>query len=154
MRVFAAAGTNNTFIADSAGPGYFTHNSLDWKPECCMCPGDVDMDGDGKPASTDEECSFISNKGFMSFEDCFNGKDDNDDDLVDCNDPFCVPMPKCGGTFNFAANANDKKTPIVLIQKVDEWPDGAFIKFDTDEPARGDIFLSQRFLLYNLERFF
>jgi hypothetical protein len=95
------------------------------------------MDGDGKPASTDEECTFIKQKGFMSFEDCFNGKDDNNDGMVDCDDPICAPMPKCGGTFNFIANANDKKSPTVIFQKVDEWPDGAFVKFDTDEPAKG-----------------
>jgi len=139
MRIFVASGYNTTHITDSANPGYFTAGTVDFKTECCMCAGDPDMDGDGKSASTDEDCTFIKQKGFMPFEDCFNGNDDNNDDLVDCDDPMCAPMPKCGGTFTFAANPNDKKAPTVMFQKVDEWADGAFIKFDTDEPANGEV---------------
>jgi hypothetical protein len=139
LRIFVASSTEVNNITDSAGPGYFTHGTVDFKPECCLCPGNVDQDNDGKPASTDEECTFIKQKGFVSFEDCFNSKDDNNDGLSDCNDPICAPMPKCGGSFNFGSNANDKKAPTVIFQKVDEWADGAFVKFDTDEPANGSV---------------
>jgi hypothetical protein len=138
MRIFVEAGHNSTFIVDSAGPGYYTSGTVDFKPECCgSADSTLDCDGDGIPASSSSKCASIKEKGFMSFEDCFNGQDDNSDGLTDCNDPHCMPMPKCGGTFNFIANANDKKAPTVMFQKADAWPDGAFVKFDTDEPAKG-----------------
>ena len=141
MRIFvtsADASHNSSAPVDSVGPSYYTPGSVDFKFECCDCPGQ-DIDGDGFNSETDPDCKFVKKFGYMPFEDCWNSADDDGDGAVDCDDVQCSQTPKCGGSFAFATDANDKKAPKVTFSKKDAFVDGAFIVFDTDEPANGSV---------------
>jgi hypothetical protein len=141
MRVLVASATDSTNMtspSDSAEEGWYTSGSVDFKFECCECPGQ-DMDGDGFNSEMDPDCKFVKKFGFVPFEDCTDNKDNNGDGTVDCNDPQCTFNPVCGGTFSFTSNANDKTAPKITFSKVDAFIDGAFVKFDTNEPANGTV---------------
>ena len=141
IRVYVAtAGSKRTKTnpVDTAGPGYYTPGAIDFKFEDCLTPG-VDMDGDGFNSENDPDCfAFYKNGGFIKHEDCFEtGIDEDDDGLVDCDDPDCKFAPNCVGK---GANLmNDSTPPRLVWSEVDEYPDAAFIKYDTDEPANGTI---------------
>ena len=45
------------------------------------------------------------NVNAQTAEDCSNGADDDDDKLVDCDDPNCDADPKCGTTVNTCTEA-------------------------------------------------
>ncbi|MFH1682443.1 MAG: hypothetical protein ABIA37_01475, partial [Candidatus Woesearchaeota archaeon] len=62
------------------------------------------------------------------------------DSLVDCNDPMCTYTPMCSGNFGFTSSGSDTTSPNVIFQKVETFHDGAFVKFDTNEPANGTVF--------------
>ena len=137
MVTTAGPGYNESNVTDQAGPFYYTPGSIDFMMEDCF--GFVDMDGDGLAPDQDPDCKFIKSLGFIPFEDCGNNFDDNGDGLTDCNDPMCSFTPKCTGTFNFAADASDTTAPDVIFHKIDEFNDGAFVMFDTNEPANGTV---------------
>lgn len=130
-------GFDESVILDSVGPVYFTPNSVDFVKEDCF--GFVDKDGDGKIPSQDPDCTFINNMGYMPFEDCSDGIDNNADGLTDCNDYSCTYKPVCSGTMNFASSSSDNTAPSVVFTQVERFEDGAFIKFDTNEPANGSV---------------
>ncbi|MBI5698096.1 MAG: hypothetical protein HZC29_06375, partial [Thaumarchaeota archaeon] len=119
---------------DMLGPNYYMPGTIDFKFECCECPG-ADMDGDGITSDKDPDCKFFKKMGYHPMEDCMNGKDDNNDGLIDCSDPACMQTPKCGGSFSFSSNSSDKTAPTITYSKVESTPDGVFIKADTNEPA-------------------
>ncbi|MBT4417511.1 hypothetical protein HOC80_05415 [archaeon] len=122
---------------DTLGPFYFTPGSIDFIGEDCF--GFVDKDGDGDLPSDDADCSFINNLGFMPFEDCGDGIDNNADGLTDCNDYMCTFTPMCNGNFGFSASGTDNTAPQVIYHTVDAFDIGAFVKFDTNEPANGSV---------------
>jgi len=141
MRVYVAtAGQRRTESnpSDTAGPGYYTPGAVDFKLEDCLTPG-VDMDGDGFTSENDPDCfMFYKSGGFIKHEDCFEtGMDEDDDGLVDCDDPDCKFAPNCIGK---GANlVDDSQSPKLVWKEVEKYPDGAFIRYDTDEPANGTI---------------
>jgi len=100
------------------------------------------MDNDGLTPSQDPDCMFIKNIGFIPFEDCGDGIDNNADGVTDCDDPMCTYKPMCasGTAFNYIDDASDTTSPSVIFHVVDAFNDSAFIKFDTNEPANGTVF--------------
>ncbi|HIJ98344.1 TPA: hypothetical protein H1005_00160 [archaeon] len=133
-RVFVSS-ANATFSEsnpqDSVNtPGYYTPGSADFKFVDCS-----------NPSTKDAKCKNFQQFGFNIFEDCKNGKDDDNDGMSDCSDPKCKFTPNCasGTAFNFIADANDVQAPTVSFSQVDVLRDSSFIKFDTNEPANGTV---------------
>ncbi|MBS3052348.1 MAG: PGF-pre-PGF domain-containing protein [Candidatus Aenigmarchaeota archaeon] len=141
MRVFgtmADAVHNLTVPSDAVGPSFYTPGSVDFKFECCTCPG-ADLDDDGITSDKDPDCKFVKQFGYVPTEDCINDKDDDGDGAVDCDDVQCDPKPECGGTMNFLADADDNTSPKMTYTQIDVYTDGAFLVFNTDEPANGTV---------------
>ncbi len=133
-RVFVSS-ANGTYSESSPQDsvniaGYYTPGSADFKFVDCS-----------NPSTKDAKCKNFQQFGFNVFEDCKNGKDDDNDGFTDCADPKCKFVPSCasGTAFNFIADANDNQAPTVSFSQVDVLRDSAFIKFDTDEPANGTL---------------
>jgi PGF-pre-PGF domain-containing protein len=142
MRIYSATGnkiTTEINPVETIGPTFYKPGTADFKFEDCRMPG-VDMDGDGLKSENDPDCMMFNKLGFIRYEDCFEtGIDEDGDGLVDCNDPDCKFAPNCGGKGVNAANYIDTGAPNLLRSEVDTFPDGAFIKYDTDEPANGSV---------------
>ncbi|MFH0832401.1 MAG: PGF-pre-PGF domain-containing protein [Candidatus Aenigmatarchaeota archaeon] len=142
IRVYAStAGKTASEInpIDAIGPSYYSPGTVDFKFENCMISG-VDMDNDGFTSENDPDCMKFQQMGFIMYEDCFaSGNDEDSDGLVDCNDPDCKFAMNCAGTGVNAAGYNDTVAPGLKWYKVETYPDGAFVKYDTDEPANGTI---------------
>jgi hypothetical protein len=122
LRIYtASAGANNNASnpTDTAGPGVYTPGSIGAKTS-------FDMKG-------------FKQQGFIKGEDCFNGIDDDFDNMTDCDDPDCRNAPQCAGVGVNAGNYNDTTTPKLANYKVEKFTDSAFIKYDTDEPANGTV---------------
>jgi PGF-pre-PGF domain-containing protein len=144
MRVYMATASKKrteSLPSDTVGPGYYTPGSNDFRPEDCLTSG-VDMDSDGFNSENDPDCfMFYQMGGFMKYEDCFEtGRDEDLDGLIDCNDPDCRIAPNCGGKGVNAANYNDTSIPTLTWSDVKKFPDSAFIKYDSSEPANGTVF--------------
>lgn len=144
MRIYmATAGKKRTEStpSDTVGPGHYTPGTIDFRFEDCLTPG-VDMDDDGFTSENDPDC-FMFHKagGFIKHEDCFEtGVDEDEDGLADCDDTDCKFAPNCAGKGVNVAGYNDSAAPKLLWYEVDEYPDAAFVRYDTDEPANGTIF--------------
>ncbi|PIZ51916.1 hypothetical protein COY27_01975 [Candidatus Woesearchaeota archaeon CG_4_10_14_0_2_um_filter_33_13] len=134
LRIFMSSAndsTNRTSPSDSVGPGYYTPGTVDFGFVDCSNPSN----------SKDPKCKNFQKFGFNVFEECKNGVDDDENGLIDCDDPFCSFIPDCnGGTgFNFVADSNDKTAPTVMFSKVEKLFDAAFLKVDTSEPSNLSI---------------
>jgi PGF-pre-PGF domain-containing protein len=142
MRVFVAtagAGTGKTNPLDKAGPARYKKGTADFKFEDCMTPG-VDMDGDGLKSENDPDCFLFKQQGFIRFEDCFAGTGDEDNDgLSNCDDPDCKYSPGCEDTGVNAQGYEDTDAPGLMWHEVEKFPDAAFIKYDSNEPANGTV---------------
>ncbi len=133
VRVTSANDTTNelTPVDEVANAGYYTLGTADFKFVDC-----------GNPDSkNDDKCKNFNKFGFNVFEDCKNGKDDDGDGYADCSDVKCGFTPACssGAAFNFVANVNDKESPQPAFSQIDAMHNGAFIKFDSSEPANGTL---------------
>ena len=144
MIVTASNATNETLNpVDSAGPFIFTPGSVDFAFENCF--GFVDMDGDGLDPSSDPDCTSMKKLGYVLFEDCWNGFDDNNDGFADCADSMCKYDPfACGGTYGwngskFNIDLNDQTPPSVSMQVVDTFPDSVLIFINSYEPSNATI---------------
>ncbi len=129
MRIFMASANdtqNRTSPSDYLGPGYYTKGMIDFSFVDCSDPN-----------TKDPKCKNIQKFGFNVFEECMNGVDDDENGLIDCDDPMCLFSPKCatGGAFAFAVDDSDKTAPTVMFSKIDKLSDGAFMKIDTNEPS-------------------
>ena len=127
--VVSANGTNNaTSPSDTAVQGYVTPGVVDFEINDMFAYG-VDMAKFGD----------LMYKGFIVYEDCYNNVDDNKDGLIDCNDYQCQYSSVCEGTGINAEGYSDTKSPKVKGIKVEEYPDGALIMYDTSKPANGTL---------------
>lgn len=141
MRIYATtadADTSEYDPEDEVGPTYYTPGTMDFKFEDCFAMG-IDMDGDGFTAENDPDCQDFKRFGYIPFEDCIDDIDNNGDGLIDCSDPMCAFTPMCEGDFVFEANSDDKTSPNIIFKKVDTFPDGAFVMFNTNEPTNGTL---------------
>jgi len=130
MKVFmTSAGASGSRIvpADSVGPGYYTPGTIDFGFVDCSNPSNA----------KDPKCKNFQKFGFNVYEECKNGVDDDENGLVDCDDPFCSFIPNCasGAAFNFVANVNDLTAPVIMFSEIKKLSDAAFGKFDTNEPS-------------------
>jgi len=138
MRIYgltANASGSESSPLDTVGPGYYMAGKADSKFENCM--GFDDADNDGLYPWEDPDCKMMI-MGVM-FEDCYTMFDDDFDGLVNCDDPDCSWDPICGGTGTTVYDENDKTAPSITWTEVNVFPDGAFIIYDTDEPANGTV---------------
>ncbi|MBT4135401.1 hypothetical protein HOD75_02490 [archaeon] len=129
MRIFmASANGSDTRLApsDYVGPGYYTPGTIDF--------GFVDC---SDPTTKDPKCKNVQKFGFNVYEECMNGIDDDENGLIDCDDPMCSFTPKCasGDAFDFSAVNGDVVAPNVMFSEVDTLADGAFVRIDTNEPS-------------------
>ena len=114
---------------DSTSASYYTPGTADFKFVDCS-----------NPDIKDDKCKNFQKYGFNIFEDCKNNKDDDSDGLADCADSKCSKTPQCSGTaFSFAVDVNDQESPMPVFTQVDTLHNGAFIRFDSTEPANGTI---------------
>jgi hypothetical protein len=130
MRIFMASANDTdsrTNPSDSVGPGYYTPGTIDFEFVDCSDPA----------MAKDSKCKNFQKFGFNVYEECKNGVDDDENGLVDCDDPFCAYMPECndGTGFAFTANSSDITAPAVMFSDVEILYDAAFIKVDTNEPS-------------------
>lgn len=123
---------------DTAGPGYYSHGSVDFIAEDCS--GLVDLDGDGCLPAEDPDCELFNQYGFIPFEDCRNNIDDNFDGNVDCDDPMCkydiLSCPSGGG---LVVDPNDVDPPALAHFDVITLPDSAIFFIDTFEPSNASL---------------
>jgi hypothetical protein len=133
LRVYVATiGNVNTgnvsSPADTAGPGYVTPGAVDFEIAGCFEYG----------ADT-AKFEDILKKGFVQYEDCFNGIDDDNDDSIDCADWDCQYSSQCTSTGVNAGGFNDTSTPLVTGVRIEEYPDSALIMYDTNKPSNGTL---------------
>ncbi|MBI5871849.1 hypothetical protein HZB88_02080, partial [archaeon] len=119
---------NITSPTDTAGPAWTT-------------PGSIDFDIKNAFAYGADTAKFedILKKGFVQYEDCYNGNDDDGDGNIDCNDWNCQYSSKCNSTGVNAAGYNDTKAPQVIGVKIEEYNDAALIMYDTNKPTNGSL---------------
>ncbi len=112
---------------DSIGPGYYTPGTVDFAFVDCSDPEN----------SKDSKCKNFQKFGFNVYEECKNGVDDDENGLIDCDDPFCSFIPDCnaGVGFSFVSDSNDATAPVVMFSDIDRLSDSAFVKVDTSEPS-------------------
>ncbi len=127
---------NDTTISTGTGAaGFYAPGSVGFTPVDCSAPGS---------AASNPKCSKLKIFGYIQKEDCFSPGDDEGDGLVNCNDIDCKTSPNCASSgVNSPDNqyywGDDKTAPAVLFSNVQTYPDGAFVKYDTDEPANGTL---------------
>ncbi|MFH1585240.1 MAG: hypothetical protein ABIB79_00550, partial [archaeon] len=131
IRVYVATAgsdTNASSPSDTAGPGWFT-------------PGAVDFNIDNFFEMGADTAMFedIMKKGFVEYEDCYNGVDDDDDDLVDCADWDCEFMPKCASTGVNVAGYEDTSMPRITGVRIEEYTDAAMVMYSTNKPTNATL---------------
>jgi hypothetical protein len=144
LRIYATVGNNvrnNSQIIDSIDPTYYSPGAMDFKFEDCGSPGG-DFDGDGIIASNDPDCTDFQKFGFVPVEAgflCGDGIDNNANGLTDCSDQGCEFSFECGGTGIPIASAGDTKAPKIVWLERNTYPDGALVRYDSNEPSNGTL---------------
>jgi len=126
MRVYASVADSTgsaSSPSDTAGPGWVTPGAIDF-----AMGGFFEL---GADAALFED--ILLGGGFVQYEDCYNGLDDNNNFLVDCADWECEFAPHCLTTDRGA----DTSMPIITGIKVEEYPDSVLIMYSTSKPATG-----------------
>lgn len=72
-----------------------------------VCNDDRDNDFDGFADCADRDCEADTTNCANGLELCWNGGDDNSNELSDCEDPACVPMEACVGARERCAGGGD-----------------------------------------------
>ena len=132
--------TANVSTGDSfdAIEGKYTPGSMDQKKE--MCSGLFDTDGDGLPPDKDPDCKFKMKFGGDISENCFEKGDEDLDGFENCDDTDCKNKPICGGNlFDIEVDVNDTTSASIDGYDINTFPDGAFIEYDSSEPANGTL---------------
>ena len=131
MRIYVATIGNIGNISsplDSVGPGWTTPGSIDFEIKNAFEYG-ADI----------AKFEDILKKGFVKYEDCFNGIDDDADGNTDCSDWNCEYSSNCANTGVNAANYADTSSPLVTGVKIEEYPDAALVMYDTNKPTNGSL---------------
>jgi hypothetical protein len=127
MRVFAAMADENGSASnpsDTSGPGWVTPGAIDF-----------DLANFFEYGADSAKFEDIMKKGFVEYEDCFNSVDDDKDGLTDCYDWDCEFMPHC----NTTTRAEDTSMPMISGIRVEEYPDGALVMYNTNKPTNGTV---------------
>lgn len=132
MRVYVVTVGNSSYNSsspsDTIGPAWITPGSIDFKID--------DMFGFGTDNAKFED---ILKKGFVSYEDCYNSKDDNNNGYIDCYDYSCKYSSVCTSSGINAPGYSDTTSPQVVGVKIEEYTDAALIMYDTNKPTNGTI---------------
>jgi len=127
VAVAMADGTHNsTSPSDIVDAGWTTPGAIDFEI-MDMFSYDADM----------AKFEDILKKGFVGYEDCFNGVDDDNDNSTDCWDWDCQFAKVCEGAG--VNTISDTRAPQVIGVKIEEYPDSALIMFDTNKPTNGTL---------------
>ena len=119
---------NISYPTDNAGPGWATPGSIDFEINSAFAYG-----------ANMAKFEDILKKGFVEYEECFNGIDDNNDGDIDCNDWGCQYSSKCIGLGVNVAGYVDTSSPLVNGIKIEEYPDSALVMYDTNKPTNGTL---------------
>jgi len=128
MRVYvttAGSSGNASSPADVAGPGWVTPGAIDFS-----IGGFFDIGANGAIFE-----NILLGGGYVTYEDCFNGVDDNSNGLIDCLDWECEFVPHCVDI----NRGVDTSMPIIKGVKVEEYPDSALIMYSTNKPSNGTV---------------
>jgi hypothetical protein len=119
---------NVTSPTDVAGPAWAT-------------PGAIDFEIGGAMEWGANAAKFGSalQHGFVKYEDCYNGVDDDEDLAVDCSDWDCEFSSACTSKGVNAAGYNDTTMPKLKGLKLEEYPDSAKIMFETSKPVNSTL---------------
>ena len=131
IRVVTASANNTsnaTYPRDVVGPGWVTPGSVDFEV-------DSFADFDASSATFED----IMKEGYVSYENCWNGIDDDEDKLVDCYDWDCQFFPNCTSSGVNAAGYADTTTPKIIGTKIEEYWDAALVMYDTNKPTNGTL---------------
>jgi len=131
MRIFAAIADSNhnaSNPSDTAGPGWGN-------------PGGIDFPIAGFFEYGADSAIFedIMKKGYVEYEDCFNSIDDDNDDLVDCDDWDCEFTAHCVATGVNADDYVDSSMPKITGIKIEEYTDAALVMYNTNKPTNGTL---------------
>ncbi|MEK6707064.1 MAG: hypothetical protein AABZ06_14900, partial [Bdellovibrionota bacterium] len=131
MRVYAVTIGNNGNLSspsDSVGPSWTTPGSADFEV--------FDAFSYGADTAKFED---ILKKGFVQGEDCFTAADDDNDGNANCFDYDCQFVASCSSSGVNAVGYADTSTPLVTGVKIEEYPNGALIMYDTNKPTNGTL---------------
>ncbi|MBS3159868.1 hypothetical protein J4436_03700 [Candidatus Woesearchaeota archaeon] len=119
---------NISVVSDSIGPIWFT-------------PGTIDFEIDSMFSYGANVAKFedILKNGYVKYEDCFNGVDDDGDNTLDCYDWDCEFSSACTNLGVNSPGYTDARSPQVLGVKLEEYPDSALIMYDTNKPTNGTV---------------
>jgi len=126
----ASAGEHNnmTLPSDTVVEGWTTPGSIDFEIN--------DVFSYGADVAKFED---ILRKGFVEYEDCWDGIDNNNDGNIDCWDYECMFAKVCEDEGVNLANYTDTTSPQVVGVKIEEYPDSALIMYDTTKPSNGTL---------------
>jgi uncharacterized membrane protein YgcG len=131
LRVYVATIGNTGNVSaptDVAGPGWATPEAIDFE-----ITGAMEF---GADAAKFED---ILRNGFVKYEDCYNGVDDNNDGAVDCNDWDCEYSSNCTNAGVNAAGFIDTSMPVIEGARIEEYPDSALLMFEASKPVNGTL---------------
>ncbi len=135
MRIYVATADsrhNATSPSDTPNqPGWFTPGAVDFEVNNFFEYGADSAKYEG-----------IMKKGYVQYEDCFNGVDDDNDGNVDCDDWDCETTSSTHVCYNQGVNAagySDTSMPIITGVKVEEYYDAALVMYYTDKPTNGTL---------------
>ena len=104
-------------------------------------PGSVDFEINDMFAYGADSAKYENamKQGFVQYEDCYNGIDDDNDGNLDCADWDCEYSSNCTSGGINAAGYSDTTSPKVTGVKIEEYPDSALIMYDTSKPTNGSL---------------
>lgn len=132
MRVLVATAdneTNGSSPSDIAGPGWYTPGAIDFEVN--------DMFSYGADTAMLED---VLQQGFLTFEDCLNGVDDDSDGDMDCADFDCYFAKNCEDSSLRPSASEDTTVPRIISAKIETYPDSVLVMYDTNKPANGTLY--------------
>lgn len=131
IRIYVVSIGNNGNVStptDEAGPGWMT-------------PGSIDFDISSAFSYGADNAKFedVLKRGFVVYEDCYNSIDDDGDGDIDCNDWNCQYSSQCESKGVNLAGYTSTKAARVISVAIEEYPDAAFVMYDTDKPTNGTL---------------
>ncbi|MFH1408748.1 MAG: PGF-pre-PGF domain-containing protein [Nanoarchaeota archaeon] len=131
IRIYAATANssgNITNVTDTVGPGYVTLGAIDFTVEDFGAYGSSSTMGEG-----------MMKQGYISYEDCYNSIDDDNDGKIDCDDYNCGYELSCAGIGVNAPAFVDSGSPLVTGITIETYPTAASIVYHSNKPANGTV---------------
>ena len=132
MRVYVATSDGEGDAGspvDVAGPGWVSPGSIDFA-----------LDGMFEYGGGGAQFESVMQKGYVEYEDCFNGIDDNNNDKIDCFDWGCGESKVCENVGVNAPSYVDNSAPKISGLKVEEYTDSVMVMYNSDRPTEGTLY--------------